>query len=211
MGTLLSLLLVFLIYFIFLYFIDIKVGTRSSFIARLILCEVILSIIHFTAILTVDKLFFPWWEKVLLLGIFSLWGFILFVLMILAIIYSVFCFVAFLTLLAEMVLPKITYCAKIAPIMSLITMLIIFILSFSTSYFAIHSIILTAIIMLILTPLVFADRDYEVKLNKLKEMPDIFETTFEERKEIYIQQQKEIEDLNKSYRRNIFVRFNREL
>ena len=184
MVTLLFAVAYLLISFTFYYFIEYKKGTRASFIAKIILSELILLICHFILTMAVEN-----FSLLMLLLVFS----------IIVILLSPY--------FASLPLPEITYSYKLAPLMVIISGIIIFV--FSDLH--IKSIIIATSIFLFTAPLTFADHDYEVKLNKIKIMPDIFETTPEERKEIYIQQQKEIEDLNKSYRRNIFVRFIRNL
>ena len=184
MVTLLFAVAYLLISFTFYYFIEYKKGSRSSFIARIILSELVLLSCQFLLTMVI--------ENFSLLMLFFAISFILLLLSP--------CF-------ASLPLPEITYSYKLAPLMVIISGIIIFV------FFDMHikSVIIATAIFLFTAPLTFADHDYEVKLNKIKIMPDIFETTPEERKEIYIQQQKEIEDLNKSYRRNIFVRFSRNL
>lgn len=195
-----------LIFFLFLYFIF-KENTLSSFIARFLLTEIILFFIHFISALVFEPVFVTSINKYFLSGSDLSTYFLVVVGIILV---TLFCFYIFnllvFLLLGSMALPQITYSSKIAPVMSVVAGLFLFFFSFDSI-----SIVFSILFIAILSPFVFADHDYKVKLKEIELFPDLSEISSDELKNLRIQRQNLLKKLNASYKRNIFVRINRRL
>ena len=71
--------------------------------------------------------------------------------------------------------------------------------------------IITTVFIAVLSYFTFADHDYSVRLDKIsRNVPDIGASQ-EEKRLSMIKNKIAIEELNNSYKRNLFVSFNREL
>ena len=93
-----------------------------------------------------------------------------------------------------------------APLLSLTSGVALFMFGVNLFYT-----IITTVFIAVLSYFVFADHDYSVKLDKInRSVPDI-EASQEDKKVSIVKNKIAIEELNESYKRNPFVRINREL